>query len=382
MLQLLLFFLTSTLASAQGFDLGRIEVVARRPQVGEVQSSQVASSVSREDMQSYNRTNVGDALNLLSGVALSTNARNEKIISVRGFDSRQVPLFIDGIPVYVPFDGYVDFNRFTTADLASIQVAKGFSSVAYGANTLGGAINLISRKPTKKLEGDLTVGSGSGAQQRASTNIGTNQGTWYLQTGVSSFESAGFPMSSAFKKTPTEDGGLRNNSSQKDEKLSVKVGLTPNASDEYALSYYKQDGEKGQPPTTNSTNIRYWKWPYWNKQSLYFVSQTALGEQEVLKTRLYHDSFDNQINTYTDHSYRTLRTTGSGSVTTGESVYHDRTKGGSLTLESYRLEKHTVTLVTLFKGDQHREVDRAGLENTSFKDQLLSFAGPALADGE
>ena len=60
------------------------------------------------------------------------------MISVRGFDSRQVPLFIDGIPVYVPYDGYVDFNRFSTADLAAIQVAKGFSSMAYGPNTLGG----------------------------------------------------------------------------------------------------------------------------------------------------------------------------------------------------------------------------------------------------
>jgi len=66
------------------------------------------------------------------------------MVSIRGFDSREVPLFIDGIPVYVPYDGYVDLGRFTTADLAAIQVAKGFSSVAYGANTLGGAISRFS----------------------------------------------------------------------------------------------------------------------------------------------------------------------------------------------------------------------------------------------
>ncbi len=38
------------------------------------------------------------------------------MINVRGYDVRQVPLYIDGIPVYVPYDGYVDFSRFTTAD--------------------------------------------------------------------------------------------------------------------------------------------------------------------------------------------------------------------------------------------------------------------------
>ena len=74
--------------------------------------------------------------------------------------------FIDGIPVYVPYDGYVDFNRFSTADLSTIQVSKGFSSVAYGPNTLGGAINLVSRKPVAALEGDVSVGFTEGAGQR------------------------------------------------------------------------------------------------------------------------------------------------------------------------------------------------------------------------
>jgi iron complex outermembrane receptor protein len=130
-------------------------VVAKRlptTEIGDVGSDLVASVVTSKDLLQFNRNNVGDALNLLSGVTLSTNSRNEKTVAVRGFDSRQVPLFIDGIPVYVPYDGYVDFNRFSTADLAAIQVAKGFSSLAYGPNTLGGAINLISRKPKRRLK--------------------------------------------------------------------------------------------------------------------------------------------------------------------------------------------------------------------------------------
>jgi iron complex outermembrane recepter protein len=60
-------------------------------------------------------------LPVLSGVSLSTNSHNEKTVAIRGFDARKVPQCIDGIPVYVPYDGYVDFKRFTTADLAAIQ---------------------------------------------------------------------------------------------------------------------------------------------------------------------------------------------------------------------------------------------------------------------
>ncbi|MEG0883901.1 MAG: Plug domain-containing protein, partial [Janthinobacterium sp.] len=128
--------------AAAPFVLGTVTVIGQREQAGQMEQ-QVGAQVSRAEMRRFNRDNVGDALNLLSGVSLSTNARNEKTVAIRGFDARQVPLYIDGIPVYVPYDGYVDFNRFTTSDLAAIQVAKGYSSVAYGANTLGGAINLV-----------------------------------------------------------------------------------------------------------------------------------------------------------------------------------------------------------------------------------------------
>ncbi|MES2262487.1 MAG: TonB-dependent receptor [Pseudomonadota bacterium] len=356
------------------FDLGTVIVVGQRVQAGEVGEDQVASVVTRKEMQTFNRDNVGDALNLLSGVTLSNNVRNEKTISVRGFDSRQVPLFIDGIPVYVPYDGYVDFNRFTTADLAAIQVAKGFSSVAYGPNALGGAINLISRKPVQRFEGDATVGFASGSERQVSANVGTNQGMWYLQAGASYLESDGFPLSSDFARTASEDGGQRNNAYRKDSKLSFKVGLTPNARDEYTISYYKQDGEKGQPPSTDPVAARYWKWPFWNKESLYFISKTALGASESLQVRAYHDSYDNEVDSYFDGTYSRLKTTGSGSVGTGRSIYNDRTIGGSVTLESTRLPGNTLRFVTHYKQDKHHEHDANDVTNSIYKDTLVSYA--------
>lgn len=358
---------------SEQFTLGTIVVVAPRSQVGEVGDEQVSSLVTRKDMRQFNRDNIGDALNLLSGVTLSTNSRNEKTIAVRGFDSRQVPLFIDGIPVYVPYDGYVDFNRFTTADLAAIQVAKGFSSVAYGANTLGGAINLISRKPSQKFEGDVSAGVAAGDARQASVNLGTNQGLWYAQVGAGYVESVGFPLSSDFQPTSTEDGGRRNNDYRRDIKLSFKVGLTPNASDEYAISHYIQNGQKGQPPSTDPAAARYWQWPYWNKESLYFVSKTALGANELVKLRLYNDRYDNEVDSYTNVSYSTLKTSGKGSVSTGRSIYNDRTNGASFELESARFTAQTLRLVGQYKTDDHKESDALAAVNAIFKDELVSW---------
>lgn len=39
--------------------------------------------------------------------------------------------------------------------LKVILVSKGYTSVLYGPNTLGGAVNIITKKPTDKLELDF-----------------------------------------------------------------------------------------------------------------------------------------------------------------------------------------------------------------------------------
>ena len=91
------------------------------------------NTVSADDMEKLDKKNIAQAVNVLPGVNLgNAGARNEGMIYVRGFDMRQVPLYVDGIPLYVPYDGYIDPNRFTTFDLSEIMVSKGYSSVLFG----------------------------------------------------------------------------------------------------------------------------------------------------------------------------------------------------------------------------------------------------------
>ncbi|MYM39134.1 TonB-dependent receptor plug domain-containing protein [Duganella qianjiadongensis] len=360
-------------AAPDSFELGTVYVIGSRQPADSQSSDQVASRLDIGSIRQANRENVGDALNLLSGITLSTNARNEKTIAVRGFDARQVPLYIDGIPVYVPYDGYVDFARFSTADLAAIQVTKGYSAMAYGANTLGGAINLVSRRPRQALEADARIGWASGQQKLASANLGSRQGIWYVQAGLAYDQSDSFPLASSFRPTATEDGGARNNAYRRDSKLSLKLGLLPGAGDEYALSYYQQHGVKGQPPSTDPAAARYWQWPYWDKESLYFISRTALGTHETLKLRAYHDNYGNEVDSYTNASYSILKTAGAGSVGSGRSIYSDWTTGAVLELESLRWQGHTLRLSAHEKRDRHEERDANASTLAIYKDSLRSY---------
>lgn len=351
------------------FTLGEIQVTAPKDQ----EKTVIGDTLDITEIRKFNRETVGSALNLLPGISLTNGgARNEQMITVRGYDVRQVPLFIDGIPVYIPYDGYVDLGRFTTGDLAAIQVSKGYSSVSFGPNTLGGAINLISRKPSKALEGDARIGYGQENTHEANVNVGTNQGNWYAQAGVSFRDSDGFRMSDDFKPSVNENGGQRNNAQYKDSKVSLKLGITPNETDEYALSFYKQNGEKGNPPTTDTRfgGLRFWQWPQWDKESLYFISKTALTNHEALKLRLFLDKFDNTLNIFTNASYNVL----SGGLTSGVSIYHDKTHGGMVELESTRIQNNTLRLFTEYKIDKHEAIDGLGVVGEKFEDTLRSIA--------
>ena len=76
-------------------------------------------------MQLHDASNATKALDLLPGVEIQHLAgnRNEAAFMIRGFSSNgQVPLYLDGIPIYVPYDGYIDMNRFVTSDIAEVQV--------------------------------------------------------------------------------------------------------------------------------------------------------------------------------------------------------------------------------------------------------------------
>lgn len=336
---------------ANVFTLGEVVVTAEK-------SKTINTTVSSNKMQDFAKNDVARALNLLPGISLSAvGPRNEAMVFVRGFDLRQVPLLIDGIPVYVPYDGYVDLARFTTFDLAEINVSKGYTSIIHGPNALGGAINLITRRPGKKFELNGASGWLSGGY-RTNINIGSNLGKWYIQAGASKMQRDSFPLSEKFKSAKTEEGGSRNNSYFSDEKYNIKIGFTPGNRSEYALSYIYQHGKKGTPPyagkdTLNSQfkNPRFWQWPYWDKQSLYFISNTVIDSAQYVKARLYYDKFKNQLNSYDDASYTNI-----SRPYAFKSYYNDYSFGGIVEYGTNLIRNRDDIKITLqYKQDVHRE---------------------------
>ena len=362
------------------FTLGEIEV----RDSSETSKNITVEKISSEEIREFNRDNVAKAVNLLPGVTISQGgARNESTVYVRGFDSRRVPIFLDGIPIYVPYDGYPDIGRFTTFDVSEIIVSKGFTSVLYGPNTEGGAINMVSRKPQKIFEGEMGAGYGTGGTYNGYLNLGTNQKWWYLQGGVSYLSSNYSVLSDNFNTTKalvykTEDGGQRENSYYHDGKWNLKLGLTPAEGHEYALSFIKQHGAKGNPPYAGyfydfinkaSPMIRYWKWPYWDKESLYLTTKTPIGKETYVKTRFYYDKYQNSLWSYDDDRYLDFPQKKKSSF---RSDYDDHTQGFSIEAGTELLPRNNIKAAFHYKVDYHHEHN---LPNPyqHFKDDIMSF---------
>lgn len=339
------------------FTLGQITVTAPRIQEGTLADQQVDS----QELWSFNVKSLDEAVKLVPGVMATLDGngrRNEHDIFVRGFGRWQVPLSVDGIRVYLPADNRLDFTRFLTQDLAQVQIQKGYASVLDGPGAMGGAINLVTRKPVEEFESEFQAGAFFGGEGyegwNAAAILGTRQERWYAQVSGSYLDRDHWGLPDDFSPTSMENGGKRDGSDNRDWRVNVKLGYTPNETDEYSLSYVSQSGEKGAPLNVyNNPPVppnSYWRWPWWDVENLYWLSSTQIGDSAYVKTRLFYNTFDNALYAYDDASYTTQSANGRF-----RSIYDDSGYGGSIETAFGLTTRNTLKAAVHYRNDEHRE---------------------------
>lgn len=318
------------------------------------------SVLSQDEIRLLNRETLDDALNAMSGTSITHggSSRNESNYYIRGMDRLRVPLYIDGIRVYLPYDNRLDMARFTTSDIAEIQVTKGYTSVINGPGAMGGSVNLVSRRPTAPLSGDIRTGTSfdaNGAFNGFTTDayVGTLQKNWYIQGSGQWAQKDHFGLSDDFKPTASENGGNRNESQKQDYKVNLKLGYIPNADDEYSINYIDQNGRKSAPPNTVYNN-RYWRWPEWGKKSLYWLSKTTADDGSYIKVRAFYDQMNNTVDFFADNTY-----TNAHAKQGVWSNYRDTAWGGSIEGGLNMLAGRDMLRAALHgRSDSHKERSR------------------------
>ncbi len=132
--------------------------------------------ITREEMDDSQVENAADVLRRVPGVTVARSGDEGKQTSVftRGTNSNQTLVLFDGVRLNSPYIGGYDLSLLTTAGLDRIEVARGPYSALWGADAVGGVVNVIPQhaqnqttahllgewgeRGWQRYEGDLALG--------------------------------------------------------------------------------------------------------------------------------------------------------------------------------------------------------------------------------
>ena len=254
---------------------------------------------------------VADIARLVPAARIQTNSRGETLLYLRNAGERQVAAFLDGALLNVPWDNRVDLSLIPASMIAGVSVVQGVPPVEYGANVLGGAVNLTS--PSWDTRGRVEVGltGGVGSQLQGSLAARGSSGPWLYAAAVGHSTRDRLPLpSSAILPFAQPDPDWRTNTDARITNASGRLVRQFASGTEIGLSLFHLDAEKGVAPEGHKdpavSNIRFWRYPDWRNTMGIVSARGMVGVSTIWKGAAWVNRFQQTIDSYTSVSYDSL----------------------------------------------------------------------------
>lgn len=164
--------------------------------------------ITRADIERLQPDSVAQLLRGTAGVEFASNggAGSQTSIFLRGTNSDHTLVLIDGIKVNNPTDGRPSWQFLPVNQIERIEIVRGPQSSAWGANALGGVVNIITRRPVKAgTEGEVRIGAGQHNTQLTDANFSVASNNTRFNSSLSYQKSDGFNATQA-DATGEKDG--------------------------------------------------------------------------------------------------------------------------------------------------------------------------------
>jgi len=188
-----------------------VVTAARAPQA----SQQALGDISVTDRAALERAGSDSLAEVLSrshGVeyAVSGGPQGNTSLFLRGANANQTLVLIDGIRINSPVTGLAFLEALPVDTLERVEVLRGSASSLYGADAIGGVVNLITRPEAgdRPLRARASAGYGTHGTARASAGLsGAAQG-WDYALSAGYTQANGFEATTPanFSHTPDRDG--------------------------------------------------------------------------------------------------------------------------------------------------------------------------------
>ncbi len=356
----LMFFLMALLVSSNiygqttdtipAYNLGEVIITAKNENI--VKASSIIE-VDSEQIQRSLASTVTDAVGFESGIRTQVNSKGETPFYIRGFSQKQIAVFIDGIPVYFPYEGDLDLNQIPAASIEKITISKGMPSILYGPNSMGGTINIVTKENKEGFGFNANLRTGSADGISLNTRGEFLNLKWNINGQYD--KSSGYFLSKSFNNTVNEDGGRRENSQHENLGGTLRLTFSPLPKVKFSYSMFLSSNSRGVPPEIYTNRPRFWKYTEWKKYLHNLAVNILFDESLIIKGNLFYDKYRNVLDSYDDDIYSTQT-----QKYAFHSIYNDDSRG--LNINSIiKLNFIPLTkLVLMYKKDVHREQSNIG----------------------
>ncbi|HOI28954.1 MAG TPA: TonB-dependent receptor [Melioribacteraceae bacterium] len=242
----------------------------------------------------------------IPSIKVQTNSRGESLFFFRGSGERQITLFLDGIPLNIPWDNRIDLSLIPAGVIGGITMLKGIPPSLFGANSISGVIEMSSVNPglTDK-NGTISAQLGeTGDRSFAGTYMNRNEKLSYL-ISANYIDNNNYRLPSSFSD-PSNPGRDRLNSFRESKNLFGKLNYKFSEKFNGGFFFSYIDSEKGVPPEIGVENPRYWRYPEWKNLIVGTMGNIQLDQvSSYLFYSLSYNKFDMEIDQFTDFTFNT-----------------------------------------------------------------------------
>ncbi|MBN2414351.1 TonB-dependent receptor [bacterium] len=259
----------------------------------------VTNTVSELEIRRRNSRDVADVVSLDPGLTITTGTKSETQTRIRGFNARDVLVLVDGRPINPGYYGKADLAMLPAENIARVKVMKGPASVAYGANGMGGVINIITKNGYERPLTSISADVGPDRFSKVSINHSRQVGRFNYWIHGYDDRSAGFRLSNDFVPTVNEDGGIRDYSDYRKTGANLKIGYDPSKHATYALSIGYHTARKGCSPSASPLEAPvYREFPSWYRYGTALNGSWQVTPLLEIKSTLFADAYHDRFKSY------------------------------------------------------------------------------------